>query len=171
VNGVYVVGPGTPVLGNVVKFIGAGDMNLLAELGAQYYPSLSDTCPPSPNLVPYSPEQRAALGCEAYAIPLTTSQVDKTQVSYTIRADASYDRAFGSPITLQPIVTFRHDPWGVGFGNGSQWTEGVMQLGASLTAKYQQWQGSIGYSNTFGAGQANPNTDRDFLQVSVSYTY
>jgi hypothetical protein len=32
-------------------------------------------------------------------------------------------------------------------------------------------QGSIGYSNTFGADEANPNIDRDFLQVSISYTY
>jgi hypothetical protein len=171
VNGVYVVGPGTPVLGRAVKFIGAGDMNLLAELGVQNYPSLSDTCPPSPNLVPYSPQQRDALDCLAYATPLGIDKVDKTQVSYTIRADASYDRAFGSAITLQPIITFRHDAWGVGPGNGSQWTEGVMQIGASLVAKYQQLQGSVGYSNTFGADEANPNIDRDFLQVSISYTY
>lgn len=171
VNGVYVVGPGTPVLGRAIQFIGAQGMNLLAEVGVQSFPDLSDTCPPPPELKPWSPDQRKALGCQDYARPLTTDKVDKTQVSYTLRADATYDRVFGSAITLQPVVTFRHDAWGVGPGNGSQWTEGVMQLGASLVAKYQQVQGSIGYSNTFGADQANPNIDRDFLQVSISYTY
>jgi len=69
-------------------------------------------------------------------------------------------------------VTFRHDFYGVGPGNGLQWTEGVKQLGTSLVAKYQQvWQASISYSNTFGAHRANPNTDRDFLSFNVSYTY
>ncbi|MBW1684521.1 MAG: DUF1302 family protein [Deltaproteobacteria bacterium] len=53
-----------------------------------------------------------------------------------------------------------------------QWTQGVMQVGVSLVADYQRrWQGIVSYSNTFGAGQANPDIDRDFLSVSISYTY
>ncbi len=171
-NGVYVVGPGTPVFGRALQFIGAQDMNFLAEVGVQYFPDLSDTCPPSEDIVPLSPEQRSALGCQDYARPLTTDEVDKTQVSYTIRAGASYSRVFGSAITLQPVISFRHDTHGVGPGNGSQWTEGVKQVGVSLVADYQRvWQGTISYSNTFGADQANPNTDRDFLSASISYTF
>jgi len=172
VNSVYIVGPGTPVLGHALQFIGAQDMNMIAEVGVENFPDLADTCPPSPTVVPLSPEQRSAMHCEAYAKPLSTDKVDKTQASYTLRVDASYDRVFGSAITLQPIVTFRHDFYGVGPGNGSQWTEDVMQVGTSLVAKYQQvWQASISYSNTFGAGQANPSTDRDFLSINLSYTY
>jgi len=171
-NGVYVVGPGTPVFGRALQFIGAEDMNVLAELGVQYFPDLSDTCPESDTPVPLSPEQRQALGCEAYAKPLSTDEVDKTQVTYTIRAQASYNRVFGSAITLTPVVSFRHDIQGVGPGNGSQWTEDVQQLGVSLIADYQKvWQVNVSYSSTFGAGQANPNIDRDFLAVSLSYTY
>ena len=171
-NGVYVVGPGTPVFGHALEFIGAQDMNILAELGVQYFPDLADTCPPSDTLVPLSPDQRRALGCEAYAIPLSTDEADKTQVTYTIRAAASYDRVFGTAITLSPVVSFRHDVQGVGPGNGSLWTEDVQQLGISLIADYQKvWQGNISYSSTFGAGQANPNIDRDFLAFSLAYTF
>ena len=48
----------------------------------------------------------------------------------------------------------------------------ILMMGVSLVAKYQQtWQGIVSYSNTFGAGQANPNIDRDFLSVSLEYTY
>ena len=110
--------------------------------------------------------------CISYAKPLAVDEVDKLQVTYTIRADASYDRVFGSPVTLRPIVTFRHDAYGVGPGNGSLWTKGVMQVGVSLVADYQQrWKGVVSYSNTFGARQANPNIDRDFISVSLEYTY
>jgi hypothetical protein len=99
-------------------------------------------------------------------------KVDKLQISYTVRVDASYDRVFGSPVTLRPVVSFRHDAYGVGPGNGSLWTNGVMQVGVSLVADYQQrWKGVVSYSNTFGASQANPNIDRDFLSVSLEYTY
>jgi len=168
VNAVYVVGPGTPVFGDVLRFIGAQDVNFLAEVGVQWFPNLSDTCPiPAP-----SADEREELGCIAYALPLRIDEADDVQVSYTIRAEASYDRFLGSPITLSPIVSFRHDAYGVGPGNGSQWTNGVMQLGASLVFDYQQrWQGTVSYSNTFGASQANPNIDRDFISVSISYTY
>jgi hypothetical protein len=172
-NGVYVVGPGTPVLGRVLSFIGAQDMNLLAEVGIQHFPGLSDTCPPSPNpLLPWSPAEREAMDCVAYAMPLGIDDADDTQVSYTIRADASYDRVFGTAVTLRPVVSFRHDAYGVGPGNGSLWTNGVMQVGVSLVADYQQrWKGVVSYSNTFGARQSNPNIDRDFISVSLEYTY
>jgi hypothetical protein len=173
-NGVYVVGPGTPVLGRALRFIWAQDMNVLAELGVQHFPGLSDTCEPTPptELAPWSPEQRADMNCIAYAKPLTIDEVDKTQLSYTIRVDASYDRVFGTAVTLRPVVSFRHDAYGVAPGNGSLWTQGVKQVGASLVADYQQrWQGTLSYSNTFGADRANPNTDRDFLSFSISYTY
>jgi hypothetical protein len=168
VNGVYVIGPGTPVFGSVLRFIGAQDMNVLAEMGVQWFPDLEDTCPlPAP-----SPANRERAGCVAYAAPVGIDEVDKLQVSYTIRAEASYDRVFGTPITLRPVVSFRHDAYGVGPGNGSQWTQGVMQVGVSLLADYQRrWQGIVSYSNTFGAGQANSSIDRDFLSVSISYTY
>jgi hypothetical protein len=172
VNGVYVVGPGTPVLGRALEFIGAQDMNLLAEMGVQWFPDLSDTCPPSPTEIPFSPEERKALNCISYAKPLGIDEVDKLQVSYTIRADASYDRVFGTPVTLRPVVSFRHDAYGVGPGNGSLWTNGVMQIGVSLVADYQQrWKGVVSYSNTFGGSQSNPNIDRDFISVSIEYTY
>ena len=112
------------------------------------------------------------MNCEAYAMPLGIDKLDKLQISYTIRAEASYDRVFGTAVTLRPVVSFRHDAYGVGPGNGSQWTQGVMQLGISLVADYQRrWQGIVSYSNTFGGKQANPNIDRDFLSVSISYTY
>jgi len=171
VNGVYVVGPGTPFIGRALRFIGAQDMNVLAEMGVQYFPDLSETCP-TPAPTPVDPDTGMARQCVAYAAPLGLDGVDKLQLSYTIRVDASYDRFFGSPITLRPVVSFRHDAYGVGPGNGSLWTKGVMQVGVSLVADYQQrWKGVVSYSNTFGAGQANPNIDRDFLSVSLEYTY
>jgi len=170
-NAVYVVGPGTPVFGNVLRFIGAQDMNVLAEVGIQHFPELSGTCS-TPAPPPVDPDTGAERECVAYAAPLGIDEIDDTQVSYTIRAEASYDRVFGSPVTLRPVVSFRHDAYGVGPGNGSQWTQGVMQVGVSLLADYQRrWQGIVSYSNTFGAGEANPNIDRDFLSVSISYTY
>jgi hypothetical protein len=175
VSGTYIVGPGTPLFGHVLRFIGAQDMIVLAEVGAQWFPDLLGPCPPTPADRPipgWSPEERAALKCEDYQKPQGIDELDKLQVTYTIRAQASYDRFLGTPVTLQPVVSFRHDPYGVGPGNGSLFTNGVMQVGVSLVADYQQrWQGIVSYSNTFGAGRSNPGTDRDFLSVSISYNY
>jgi hypothetical protein len=152
VNGVYVVGPGTPGLGRLLELIGAQDMNLLGEIAMQSFPSLDSS--------------------RAYATPLGVRSIDKHAGSYTVRVDASYDRVFGSAVTLRPIIAFRHDFVGVGPGNGALFMEDVMQLTSQLEANYQErWKGTIGYNYGFGAGRSNPNNDRDFWSISISYAF
>ena len=92
------------------------------------------------------------------------------------------------PATVSPRIAFSHDVRGVSptFNQGTK----AVTLGAGLNYK-QNWQADIAYTSFFGgrtysgtdpgaipAGQArtfatsaNPLKDRDFLSVSVSYSF
>lgn len=152
VNALYVAGPGTRVLGRILTWLRAADSTLIGEVAVQSYPDLSNRV--------------------AYAAPLGETEADDLGVSYTLRVDASYPRAFGSSIGLKPIVTFRHDAYGVLPGNGALFTEGVKAVALQLEANYQErWTAVVGYQNNLGAGRGNPYVDRDFVSMRITYAF
>lgn len=160
INGLYVAGPGTPVLGPLNNMLGSDDIVIIAEVGWMKYSDLDDTI--------------------AYAPPAATPgfdedgnlwQPDDVSWGYTVRLSNNYSRAFGSPITLTPAVTWIHDVDGT-TPSGSAYTEGRKKIALQLTANYQNtWQGILTYSNSFNGGKANTSNDRDFVQVSLSYAF
>jgi len=106
---------------------------------------------------------------------------------YRLVGRLEFPSAIGAA-TLSPRLVFTHDVDGVGLN----FNEGVKAVTLGLGINYRQnWQADIAYTNFFGgrtyagtdpgavpAGQsagyassANPLKDRDFLAVSVSYSF
>lgn len=150
-NALYVFGPGTPVGGTVVRWLHASDMNFVAEIGVTSYPDLS--------------RPRAA-----YIGPVGVGRPDHTGGGYQLLIQANYERFLGSPFTVTPSVAFRHDVAGRTPEGDAAFNEDRMQIGLSLEVNYlERWKGILSYSNSFNAGQHDPNNDRDFVGLSVSY--
>ncbi len=157
INGLYVVGPATPVLGPVNNFLGSDDMNIVAEFSVMHYPELD------PENIAYAPPN---------AISLFGYEADDTAYGYVIRIGSNYSRAFGSPIKLSPSFTWKHDVSGTTPDAGASYTDGRKAVTLALEADYQNtWKAILRYANQFGGGDANTNDDRDFLQLSVSYAF
>ena len=106
---------------------------------------------------------------------------------YRVVARSDYANALGAA-TLSPRIAFVHDV----NGRSPTFNEGAKAVTLGLGVNYQQkWQGDIAYTSFFGgkkirgtdpvanpAGQpqtyashTNPLVDRDFLSVSVSYSF
>ena len=105
---------------------------------------------------------------------------------YRLVGRLDYPNAIGS-ITVSPRVAFSHDV----DGRSPTFNEGAKALTLGLGFNYRQnWQADIAYTAFFGgkkisgtdgpvpAGQAqtyashtNPMADRDFLSISVSYSF
>jgi len=150
-NGLYVAAPGTPLYGRLIEAIGASESNVVAEVAVVNYPSLN-------------------IGKQYYAGP--TDRVDTTGFDYQIRIDMTWDRVLGSAWSLVPTVAFRHDAVGNTPSGELGVVQGLMQVGTSLEARFQNtWSLLFTYSNSFGAGARNGSNDRDFVGFSASYAF
>ncbi len=168
VNGLWVPGPATPLIGPAITFMGADDLNFIAEFALAHYPDLSDRAYAPPNAV------LADVNMIVPFVGLVRNvwRPDDTSFGYQLRLAATYSRVCGSPITLTPSVSFRHDPYGTTPDSGVTFTEGIKKIGLQLEADYQNsWGALVSYSNSFGGGRANTDNDRDFVQFSVSYAF
>jgi hypothetical protein len=162
-NALYVAGPGTPLLGDFLGLIGAEDMTLIGEIAMVSYPNLTDR---RIYAVPIGVGQAMA------PFPGNDTRLEERSWGYQLRVQATYSRAFGTPITLVPSIAFRHDVDGVTPDFGVQFNEDLKQVALQLQADYlSRWTGLVTYSNSWGAGRANVNNDRDFLQFSISYSF
>ena len=160
-NGIWIIGPGTPWLGAGVDFVGASDLTWVMEVGVTHYPHYS--------LLGADPLRN---GREFYAVPLEAEEASDTGYGYQTRISLKYDRFLGFPVTFTPTVAFRHDVHGVLPSGEAAYNEDLMQLGVILEVNYQQrWIGTLSYSNSFGIGIRNGNRDRDFAGVSLQYAF
>jgi hypothetical protein len=151
----------TRLIGPVVGFSQADDLQLIAELAVVNYPDLAPICPVKG--VP-------ALGCIAYATaPDRTA--DATSFGYQLLMQGNYANPFDVPITLTPRVSFSHDA--VGDSPGQQpFVEGRKAVAVGLKVDYlATWVFDVSYANFMGAGTANLNRDRDFVAASLSYSF
>ncbi|HSW11208.1 MAG TPA: DUF1302 domain-containing protein [Solimonas sp.] len=112
---------------------------------------------------------------------------DETSWGYRLLGRMDFEDVIGAA-QLSPRLALAHDVQ----GTGPNFNQGTKALTLGLTISYlQRWQGDIGYTAFFGgrryagtdttpppAGQsadwsinANPLRDRDFLAMSVSYSF
>ena len=96
---------------------------------------------------------------------------DATSWGYRIVGRLDYNNVVGS-INLHPRIEWRHDVSGITPGPGGNFVEGSKIVTAGLGASYQNaWQADLSYTSFFGAGSQNLVYDRDFLSLSVSYSF
>jgi len=98
---------------------------------------------------------------------------DDVSYGYRLVFAPAYNNAFGTPVTLTPSVSWRHDLQGNSPGpNTANYLQGMKQVSIGIDADYQStYRASLSYTNIFGAGFDNPTFDRDFVMASVSYSF
>ena len=90
-----------------------------------------------------------------------------TSSSWGYRALVSMEYDGFAGIAMKPSVAFSHDV----DGYGPNFNEGSMAASLGLTAVYNnKYNANISYTNFFG-GDYNPNTDRDFVALSVGVNF
>lgn len=91
---------------------------------------------------------------------------------FTTLLSATYNNPWGLPITLSPVLQFSDGIQGRSPGpNTAGYAKGMKTATVGLNGTYQQWTGSLSYTNYFGGGWYNSLTDRDFAAVSLSYSF
>jgi hypothetical protein len=152
-NGLYQVGPGSTGVGSLLRLIGASEAIAILEFGLTHYLDFG---------VP----------AEFYPRPQGVDEVDDTGFGYQWRLEVKYDRFLGTPLTLKPIVSFRHDLYGITPPGEAAYNQHTKQVGITLELNYQErFIAAVSYSNQFGGGVRNGNRDRDFAGISLSYAY
>ena len=90
---------------------------------------------------------------------------------YRARLVWDYPNALAG-VNLSPQLAWSHDVKGYSPQPGGAFNEGSKAIGLSMQAVYQnKITGNIGYTNFFGGKPYNELTDRDFVNVSVSYSF
>ncbi|WP_439816153.1 DUF1302 domain-containing protein [Zavarzinia sp. CC-PAN008] len=90
---------------------------------------------------------------------------------YVLSTNVTYPSAFGTPINLTPAMSFSHGVSGTTpvFGG---FTEGVKTVNLALRADYLvNLSATINFNKSFGGGAQNSNADKDFLGLTVSYSF
>ena len=102
---------------------------------------------------------------------LATEQADAdgTSWGYRIAARLDYNNAVGGA-NLYPYTQFLHDVSGNSPAPSGPFVEGRTALTVGLRADYlSRWQADIGYTQY--AGKGNELSDRDFISLSVKYSF
>ena len=107
-----------------------------------------------------------------FGVPVETNDfADATSWGYRLVGRLTYNNVIGA-INLSPRIGWRHDVSGNSPGPGGNFIEGFKQLTLGLAATYQNaWKADLSYSTFFGAGSQNLLQDRDFMAVSISYSF
>ncbi len=96
---------------------------------------------------------------------------DATSWGYRVVGRLTYNNALG-PINLSPRIGWRHDVNGITPGPGGNFIEGLKQLTLGISADYQNtWTADLSYTGFYGAGSQNLLQDRDFVAMSLSYSF
>lgn len=163
--------------------LGAQQFSLLGEVGFTYLKLPSGLLFAGPGAALPAPGSANAAGGSFQTEGFATT----TSWGYRVLGRLDYENAIG-PIGVSPRIAFSHDVRGVSptFNHGTK----ALTLGVGFNY-LQKWQADISYTNFFGgrtysgtdtaappAGQsasfatsANPLKDRDFIAVSVSYSF
>ncbi|HCX32660.1 MAG TPA: hypothetical protein DHV08_03290 [Rhodocyclaceae bacterium] len=148
-TGIYLLGPQD--WGGLVRTLGAAEGIFLGELAVTHYPKLDRS-----GAIPYL--------LSDYTLP------DKTSWGYVFELGITYPHAFLG-INVTPQIDVSH--WFSGTSpNAIPFVEGAKSAMLSLNFDYQsKWKGQIAYTGFWGGGQNNLLRDRDFLSMSVSYSF
>ena len=97
------------------------------------------------------------------------ADADATSWGYRVAARLDYNNAVGGA-NLYPYTQFLHDVSGNSPAPSGPFVEGRTALTVGLRADYlSRWQADIGYTRY--AGDGNELSDRDFVSVSVKYSF
>ena len=98
-----------------------------------------------------------------------TADADATSWGYRVAARLDYNNAIGS-INLYPYTQFLHDVSGNSPSPSGPFVEGRTGLTLGLRADHlSSWQADLNYTRYAGAG--NELSDRDFISVSLKYSF
>ena len=151
-TGFYAIAPSTPLLGTLLTSTGGSKGTLLGEIAATVFPSLDASIP--------------------YSAPQFSSGVDKTSWGYRLSLQTEYDRVLGTNVTLSPTISWQHDVSGnAPGGRSAPFVDGRKAISLGLDASYLSYTANLAYTNYFGAGANNTNTDRDFISFSLGYSF
>lgn len=153
--------------------LGASQLILLGEFGANYVPGLPDTDDlrmdgPGTFL---SGDPNAEAGGASPGTEPADAFADKWSMGYRIVARLDYNNLVFN-MNVSPSIQFAHDVSGntpLPVGN---FLEDRKTLTVSASASYQfRWNVDISYTNYFGAGGNNLLSDRDFISMTLKYSF
>jgi len=175
-------GPSTRLgVGDLVEALAVDSVSLTTELAFVNYPDLDKQC-----ASPFDPFFDAQQGkvsnyCTPYAgvgppdtddivggsFPVK-SDVNATSAGYQMYLRGEYTNPLDIPVTLNPVLAWRHDFHGT--APNQTFIENRKAISLGLTVDYLQVYGAgITYSNFFGGGRNHLTHDRDFLSLSFTY--
>jgi hypothetical protein len=105
--------------------------------------------------------------------PATQEEGFPTDVSwgYRLIMRADFNNAIG-PVNLQPGLAFAHDVSGTTPSPLGNFVEGRMTVTASLSSSLlMSWGAKLSYTNSFGGDEFNDRNDRDFVGLTLNYSF
>ena len=161
----------TKVIGNVM---GADQLVLLGEVGATKVWDF-----PGQDVLRYQGDGTdtgggSDLNGGSLRNPITQFDGFPTSFSwgYRLVARADYSNTFGGSINLSPRVAYNHDVNGISPGPGGNFIKDRQSITLGVEGTYlNRWAADISYTSFFGAGDLNLINDRDFLSLTVKYSF
>ncbi|PWR24233.1 hypothetical protein DKG74_08945 [Zavarzinia aquatilis] len=148
------------------SLIGANSASLLLEFGGVYMDL------PDPGVLTMDAGGTGTIGDGSSTDPRASKLSGATEWSggLTMALSASYpDAILGANLT--PALRVQTGLFGITPLTGG-YTREATAVTFALDADYLlQWKGSIGYTTYFGAGRQNLLNDRDFFQMTLSYSF
>ena len=82
-----------------------------------------------------------------------------------------YNNFMGTPFNISPTIVYRAGIEGYSPTPAGSWVEDAGSASFSIGVDYQEWAGSLSYTNNFGPQQYTKNKDMDYMSVSVSRAF
>lgn len=154
-----------------IPFLRSDQLVLLGEVGVtkvHSMPSEDELRLEGPGTyLPGDPAVAAALGVPAQ----DGGYADETSWGYRVAARLQYNNVLNL-FNLEPTLFFAHDVSGTSPTPVLNFVEDRKQLTFSLKAEYlQSWEANVAYTRYSGGEPFNLISDRDYLNLSVSYSF
>lgn len=96
---------------------------------------------------------------------------DATSWGFRMAGRLTYNNLIG-PVNVSPRFALSQDVSGNTPGPGGNFLEGRRAITLGVSADYQnEWQADLSYTSFQGAGRHNLLNDRDFVALSISYSF
>jgi hypothetical protein len=100
------------------------------------------------------------------------SGADETSLSYRLIGSATYNNFNNSSWSLTPSVVWSHDAMGYGPSSLGGFVEDRMSMSLGLSArKGASLSASVNYSSNLAGPDVDTSSDRDFVSMSMSYSF
>ena len=166
----------------LIAFLGADLGILVTEFGLVHVPGVPDESPASQsagNVVEYN---RLSEVCRSGTdLPLgailnldSRSGCRPTETSYggVLLTRLDYNNAFGTPWTVSPSISYRHDLEGFTPAPLGNYVEDRKSISLGVTADLQStWRVGMSYTNYMGSEEYQQDLDDDFVSLTASYSF